>query len=85
MYNPALAQRLPDVQLPLIHVVDLDDMILSNSEDAEWYRILKNLPWLPYLSPPVKKEPTIAGQKSPPFFSSTNVPFVGLDCHHRLI
>ena len=48
MLNFNFTERLPDVQLPLIHVVDMDDMILMNSEDADWYRILKNLPWLPY-------------------------------------
>ena len=32
-------------QIPLIHVVNEDDELLSNSPEAEWYKILKNLPW----------------------------------------
>ena len=36
-------------QIPLIHVVHEDDGLLANSPEAEWYRILQDLPWKPYL------------------------------------
>jgi len=36
-------------QIPLIHVVHEDDELLANSPEAEWYRILQDLPWKPYL------------------------------------
>ena len=36
------------VQLPLIHVVNEDDKLLSNNSDAHWYSILKNFPWENY-------------------------------------
>ena len=36
------------VQLPLIHVVNEDDELLSNNSDAQWYPILKNFPWEDY-------------------------------------
>ena len=35
-------------QIPLIHVVHEDDELLSNSPEAEWYKILQNLPWREY-------------------------------------
>ena len=35
-------------QLPLIHVVNEDDKLLSNNCDAQWYCILKNFPWENY-------------------------------------
>ncbi|MFH0727741.1 MAG: hypothetical protein V2B19_15540, partial [Pseudomonadota bacterium] len=35
-------------QIPLIHVVHEDDALLSASPGAEWYNLLKNLPWEPY-------------------------------------
>jgi hypothetical protein len=35
-------------QIPLIHVVHEDDELLANSPEAEWYKILQNLPWEPY-------------------------------------
>jgi len=37
-------------QIPLIHVVHEDDELLANSPDAEWYKILQNLPWEQYRS-----------------------------------
>lgn len=37
-----------DEQIPLIHVVDEDDLLLINTEDAHWYKILHNLPWQDY-------------------------------------
>ena len=37
-------------QIPLIHVVNEDDQLLANSPEAEWYKILQNLPWKPYRS-----------------------------------
>jgi hypothetical protein len=40
----------PHQQIPLIHVVHEDDELLANSSEAEWYNILKNLPWEPYRS-----------------------------------
>jgi len=35
-------------QIPLIHVVHEDDELLANSPEAEWYKILQNLPWKQY-------------------------------------
>ena len=35
-------------QLPLLHVVNEDDELLSNNCDAQWYSILKNFPWENY-------------------------------------
>jgi hypothetical protein len=35
-------------QLPLIHVVNKDDELLSNNCDTQWYSILKNFPWENY-------------------------------------
>ena len=37
-------------QIPLIHVINEDDELLANSPEAEWYQILKNLPWEQYRS-----------------------------------
>ncbi|MDP7269516.1 MAG: hypothetical protein QF408_15250, partial [Pirellulales bacterium] len=36
------------VQSPLIHIVDYDDVVLINSAQAEWFLILKDLPWERY-------------------------------------
>ena len=38
----------PHQQIPLIHVVHEDDELLANSPEAEWYKILQNLPWEQY-------------------------------------
>jgi hypothetical protein len=35
-------------QLPLIHVVNEDDELLSNNCDAQWYSVLKIFPWEKY-------------------------------------
>ena len=35
-------------QIPLIHIVDEDDIILLNSPDAEWFKILYNFIWQEY-------------------------------------
>src|SRR4030042_448683 len=35
--------------IPLIHVVDEDDLVLSKSDDAVWFKILRNFPWLDYV------------------------------------
>ena len=35
-------------QIPLIHIVDYDDVVLINSAQAEWFLILKDLPWERY-------------------------------------
>ena len=43
--NSAVAHQ----QIPLIHVVHEDDELLAKSSEAEWYRIVQNLPWKPYL------------------------------------
>jgi len=43
-FNTAAAHQ----QIPLIHVVHEDDELLSNSPEAEWYKILQNLPWREY-------------------------------------
>ena len=40
----------PHQQIPLIYVVNEDDELLANSPDAEWYKILQNLPWEQYRS-----------------------------------
>ncbi len=37
-------------QIPLIYVVHEDDELLANSPEAEWYKILQNLPWEQYRS-----------------------------------
>jgi hypothetical protein len=39
---------VPHQQIPLIYVVNEDDELLANSPDAEWYKILQNLPWEQY-------------------------------------
>lgn len=39
---------LTHTQLPLLHVVNEDDELLSNNCDAQWYSILKNFPWENY-------------------------------------
>ncbi len=36
------------LQIPLIHTVDEDDIILLNSPDAEWFRVLYHLPYQEY-------------------------------------
>lgn len=44
-----IAQELTQGKLlPLIHTVDEDDLILLNSPDADWYRILYHFPWRSY-------------------------------------
>ena len=35
-------------QIPLIHVVNEDDGLLSNNCNAQWYSILKYFPWKNY-------------------------------------
>jgi hypothetical protein len=35
-------------QIPLIHVIHEDDELLASSPEAEWYKILQNLPWEQY-------------------------------------
>lgn len=35
-------------QIPLIHIIHEDDELLSASPEAEWYNLLKNLPWEQY-------------------------------------
>jgi hypothetical protein len=39
-----LAPAPTHIQIPLIHVVNKDDELLSNSSNALWYQILKDLP-----------------------------------------
>ena len=34
--------------IPLIHIVNEDDQILLNSNGAEWFKVLHDLPWEPY-------------------------------------
>jgi hypothetical protein len=43
-----LSSILPHSQLPLIHVVNEDDKLLSNNCDSQWYSILQNFPWENY-------------------------------------
>ena len=35
-------------QIPLVHVIHEDDELLASSPEAEWYKILQNLPWEQY-------------------------------------
>lgn len=35
-------------QIPLIHLIDEDDIVLLNSPDADWYRVLYYFPWEDY-------------------------------------
>src|SRR3990167_5702415 len=32
-------------QIPLIHIVHEDDVVLLNTQDAEWFKILYHFPW----------------------------------------
>jgi hypothetical protein len=50
MMTPECVEPHPLQQLPLIHTVDVDDQLLLNSPDAEWYRILKYFPDADYRS-----------------------------------
>lgn len=45
---PTMTGNEPSLQIPLIHIVDAHDAILLAQEDAEWYRILRDLPWEHY-------------------------------------
>jgi hypothetical protein len=44
----ANAQRAPQ-QLPLLHIVERDDVYLAHAEDVEWFRRLRDLQWEPWL------------------------------------
>ena len=35
-------------QVPLIHIVDEDDVVLWNSAEGEWFRVLSTFPWWEY-------------------------------------
>jgi hypothetical protein len=37
--------ELPDVQIPLIHIVESDDLHLQRQEDVLWFNLLRNVPW----------------------------------------
>lgn len=43
-----LAACSAPVQLPLIHIVETDDRCLARSQDARWFRILRELDWRDY-------------------------------------
>ena len=35
-------------QIPLIHTINEDDLILLNSPEGEWFRMLNSFPWQDY-------------------------------------
>lgn len=37
----------PAVQIPLIHIVESDDLYLERQEDILWFNLLRNFPWRP--------------------------------------
>ena len=43
-----LTEATPYVQLPLIHIVENDDLFLEKEEDRIWYHSLRNLHWEDY-------------------------------------
>ena len=40
-----LTAELPAVQMPLIHIVESDDLHLERQEDILWFNLLRNFPW----------------------------------------
>jgi len=42
-----ITAELPAVQIPLIHIVESDDLHLERQEDILWFNLLRNFPWHP--------------------------------------
>ena len=42
-----ITTELPAFQIPLIHIVESDDLHLERQEDILWFNLLRNLPWQP--------------------------------------
>jgi len=42
-----IAAEFPVVQMPLIHIVESDDLHLERQEDVLWFDLLRNFPWRP--------------------------------------
>jgi len=42
-----IAAEFPVVQMPLIHIVESDDLQLERQEDVLWFDLLRNFPWHP--------------------------------------
>jgi hypothetical protein len=40
-----ITAELPAVQMPLIHIVESDDLYLERQEDILWFNLLRNFPW----------------------------------------
>jgi hypothetical protein len=40
-----ITAELPAVQMPLIHIVESDDLHLERQEDILWFHLLRNFPW----------------------------------------
>ena len=40
-----LTAEPPAVQIPLIHIVESDDLHLERQEDILWFSLLRNFPW----------------------------------------
>ena len=45
--EPMITAELPAVQIPLIHIVESDDLHLEHQEDVLWFDLLRNFPWHP--------------------------------------
>lgn len=35
-------------QIPLIHIVHEDDLVLLDASDADWFKVLHSFPWKDY-------------------------------------
>jgi hypothetical protein len=42
-----ITAEFPTVQIPLIHIVESDDLHLEAQEDVLWFDLLRNFPWRP--------------------------------------
>jgi hypothetical protein len=42
-----ITTELPAVQIPLIHIVESDDLHLEHQEDVLWFNLLRSFPWRP--------------------------------------
>jgi hypothetical protein len=45
-----ITAELPAFQIPLIHIVESDDLHLERQEDILWFNLLRNFPWHPLRS-----------------------------------
>jgi hypothetical protein len=43
-----ITAALPAFQIPLIHIVESDDLHLERQEDILWFNLLRNFPWHPF-------------------------------------